>query len=95
MRIVLKSNFEVNGIFEKGYIDMAGDETNLRHLIDELSRRSGGSMEIISPKTREINPEDFSISLNGMEYPFLPQRLDTRLKERDVVDVMITVLGGG
>lgn len=95
MRIVLKSNFEVAGIFEKGYIEMPGGDIALRHLLDELSRKSGGTMEIVSPKTREVTPEDFSVSLNGLEYPFLPRRLDTLLKEGDVVDVMITVLGGG
>lgn len=95
MRILLKSNFEVAGIFEKGYIEMSGSDITLRQLLDELSRKTGGTMEIVSQKTREVNPEDFSIALNGLEYPFLPQRLDTRLREGDVVDVTITVLGGG
>ncbi|MBI4330521.1 MAG: MoaD/ThiS family protein [Chloroflexi bacterium] len=95
MKIVLKSNFEVAGIFARGYIEMPGDDITLRRLLDELSGRTGGTMEIVSPRTREVNPEDFSVSLNGLEYPFLPRRLDTLLKEGDVVDVMITVLGGG
>ncbi len=95
MRIILKSNFEANnGVFQKGYIDMPG-ETTLRQVLDELSRGTGGTMEIIRPRTKEVNPEDFTIVLNGKEYPFLSQRLDTRLKEGDVVEVMITVFGGG
>ncbi len=96
MRITLKSNFEVGvgGLFKDGYIEMPGDAVTLRQVLDELSRRSG-TMEIIRHATREVNPEDFSISVNGHEHPFLPQRLETKLKEGDVVNVMITVFGGG
>ncbi len=95
MRIVLKSNFDVAGIFEKGYVELDGSDVTLRQLLDHLSRQTKGTMELISPKTREVNPEDFSVSLNGMEYPFLPGRLETKLKDGDVAEVSITVLGGG
>ncbi|MBI2935010.1 MAG: MoaD/ThiS family protein [Chloroflexi bacterium] len=95
MHINLKSNFEVAGIFEAGYVDLPGNGFTLRQLLDELSRRSQGTMEIIRPRTREVNPEDFTVLVNGREYPFLPQRLDTALNDGDTVEVMITVLGGG
>lgn len=95
MHIILKSNFDVAGIFEKGHIELDGSDVTLRQLLDQLSRQTKGTMELVSPKTKEVNPEDFSVSLNGMEYPFLPGRLETRLKEGDVVEVSITVLGGG
>lgn len=95
MQIILKSNFDVAGIFEKGYVELDGSDVTLRQLLDYLSRQTKGTMELINSKTREVTPEDFSVSVNGMEYPFLPGRLETRLKEGDVVEVSITVLGGG
>lgn len=57
MRVFLKSNFDAAGIFEKGYIEMAGDLVTLRHLLDELSQRSKGTMELINQETQEVNPE--------------------------------------
>ncbi len=95
MRITLKSNFEVAGIFEKGYIDMPGENVTLRNLLNNLSEITKGTMELISQKTNEVNPEDFFVSINDVEYPFLPGRLETKLKDGDVVDITITVLGGG
>jgi hypothetical protein len=35
------------------------------------------------------------ITLNGLEYAFLPGRLDTELKEDDRLEIMMLALGGG
>jgi sulfur carrier protein ThiS len=90
MRITLKSNFDL-GLEE---IELPGDGATLRNLLEELGRHHR-DMDFIDPRSPTDVEEYFSVSINGKEYRFLPQRLDSPLKDGDEVEVAVVMFGGG
>jgi len=92
MKVVLKSNFEVAGLFEQGSIEVQ-EGTSLRALLDDLSQRC--RLDFIHPKTGQVNAGDFNITLNGKEHSFWSEGLDTCLQRGDEVRVLVMPLGGG
>ncbi|MDP2718206.1 MAG: hypothetical protein Q8P44_00015 [Dehalococcoidia bacterium] len=94
MLIKIKSNFEVRGISEHNLVEFQGEGITLRKFLEEMSEKGLNGLELFN-SSDEINTEDFLISLNGKEYPFLPDKLDTRLKDGDIVEINVLVLGGG
>ena len=89
MRIKVKANFRIEGIDEER-VEMKGRSTLGEALVD-LAGKS--EFPFILPDGK-IDPE-VEVLLNGLEYPFLPKRLDTELNENDEVEVMLLALGGG
>jgi len=89
MRIKVKANFRIEGI-DEDRVEMKGRSTLGEALVD-LAGKS--EFPFILPDGK-IDPE-VEVLLNGLEYPFLPKRLDTELKENDEVEVMLLALGGG
>ena len=90
MKITLKSNFDL-GLEE---MEFADDSTSLRNLLEELGRLHT-DMEFIDPRNPTDVEEFFTVSINGKEYRFLPQRLDSPLRDGDVVEVAVVMFGGG
>ena len=89
MRIKVKANFRIEGIDEER-VEMKGRST-LGEALVNLAGKS--EFPFILPDGK-IDPE-VEVLLNGLEYPFLPKRLDTELNENDEVEVMLLALGGG
>ena len=89
MRINVKANFRIAGI-DNDHAEIEGRPT-LGSLLIDLAKGSDFPFLLSDGK---IEPE-VEIRLNGLEYPFLPKGLDTRVKEGDLVEVMILALGGG
>lgn len=89
MKINLKSNFDL------GMQTVALDEhVSVRSLLLQLTTQVPGNLTFIDPKTDELD-DFFVVSVNGQELPFLPDRLDTQLKDGDEVQVAVVVFGGG
>jgi hypothetical protein len=89
MKINVKANFRIEGV-ERDHVEMKGSLTLGGVLID-LAGRS--EFPFILPDGK-IDPE-VEVLLNGLEYPFLPKKLDTDLKDGDEVEIMLLALGGG
>ncbi|MCJ7595015.1 MAG: MoaD/ThiS family protein [Desulfobacterales bacterium] len=89
MRINVKANFRIEGI-DKDHVEMKGRPTLGEVLID----LAGRSEFLFVLPDGKIDPE-VEVLLNGLEYPFLPKRLDTELKDGDEVEIMLMALGGG
>ncbi|MBU2498579.1 MAG: MoaD/ThiS family protein [Proteobacteria bacterium] len=89
MRINVKANFRITGI-EADHLEIKGHPT-LGEVLVDLAKRSEFPFVLSDGK---IDPE-VEVLLNGLEYPFLPKRLDTPLNEGDNVEIMILALGGG
>ena len=89
MKIKVRTNFGVKGVAGEG-IQFEGSPS-LRDVLFDLSGRA--EFPLIYPDG-QIDP-DVEITLNGLEYAFLPGRLDTELKEDDSLGIMMLALGGG
>jgi len=89
MKINVKANFRIEGI-DKDHVEMEGRPTLGGVLID-LTGRS--EFPFVLPDGK-IDPE-VEVLLNGLEYAFLPKRLDTELNDGDEVEIMLLALGGG
>lgn len=89
MRINVKANFHITGI-DKDYLEFEGHPT-LGEVLKDLEKKSEFPFALTTGK---IDPE-VGILLNGLEYPFLPKRMDTQLKEGDSVEIMILSMSGG
>ena len=90
MKITLKSNFDI-GIFEMVFPQ---PQVTLRDVIQKLSQRQQGLGVIKESNPMEIDA-GFDVRVNGRDYVFLPQRLDSLLKDGDQVEVSVSALGGG
>jgi len=92
MRVLLRSNFDVAGVFSRGEVEVQ-ENTSLRALLKLLSERC--RLDFIDPRNGQVNATDFDVVLNGKGYQFWPQGLDTPLKEGDEVQIILMPLGGG
>ena len=90
MKITLKSNFDI-GVFE---MEFPQSQVTLRDVIQKLSQRQQGLGVIKESNPMEIDA-GFDVRVNGRDYVFLPQRLDSLLKDGDQVEVSVSALGGG
>ncbi len=97
MKIVLKTNFslgaERNGRTEE--IDLPAP--TLKTVLEYVSRKYQNGRDLYNPETSVMDPEEFSLLLNGSSYQFLPQKLLTPLSEGDEVQLFrwFELLGGG
>ena len=96
MKIRLKSyNFDVVQSFGQSEVNLEASAATLRTLLNELTKRSGGKIELISPYSGQFN-EEFIVLINGQEFRNLPQALETELKDGDEVDIgLLYILEGG
>ncbi len=96
MKVRLKSfNFDVVRSFGQDEVDLEASRATLRTLLQELTERSGGKIELISPHDGQFN-EEFIVLINGQEFRNLPQELETELTDGDEVDIgLLYILEGG
>jgi len=93
MKIRLKSNLDLGGPFQDGVLEVEAQKTTLRSVLLELSERSG--VPFIESHTGEVNPLDYSITLDGCEYSMLPGRLDASIAADAELNVKVIMSGGG
>ncbi len=91
MRIVVRSNFELPGV-SQGPFEVQ-DGTRLRALLESISRQA--RISLIDPSSKKVSMGDFGITVNGKAAQFLPQGLETPLREDDEVRIAIMPLAGG
>jgi hypothetical protein len=89
MNINLRSNFDLG----LEAIELEGS-ADLRSLLVELSKRSLREVKFIDSQSNEVD-DSFLVAINGQEYQFLPERLETRLKDGDEVGVLVMMFAGG
>lgn len=96
MKIRLKSfNFDVVQSFGRDEVNLEQGRATLHRLLQELTERSGGRIELISPHDGHFN-EEFIVLINGQEFRNLPQGLETELSDGDEVDIgLLYILEGG
>lgn len=80
--------------FRLGEINLEADTVTLRTLLQELTRKSGGRVELIDPQSGAFN-EEYIALVNRREFESLPQGLETELNDGDEVDIGLTILTGG
>lgn len=97
MRIKLEANFDIDGIFSTGEVEIPASEVSLRMLLEELSNKCRGKIKFIVPENGQIDPDIYQVLVNGQPWESLPDRLEVHLSEGD--RVLITkwpeMLGGG
>lgn len=95
MKISVKSNFDLCEIFgQKGKAELEIQTATLRNLLQELSNRFQGRVELIDPRTGDVDIDCF-LFINGSIHYSLPRGLDTELKNGDEVEITFLGLGGG
>ena len=95
MKISLESNVDLWEIFgQKGKVELEIQSPTLRSVLEELSNRSQGRVELIDPRTGDVEIDCF-LFINGSIHYSLPRGLDTELKNGDEVKITFLGLGGG
>ena len=89
MRISVNANFQIAGMDPSGM--EVEENATLKDVLMQLRRNI--DFPLIDASTK-LDP-DVEVLLNGKEHVFLPQRLETPLKENDKVDIIVMALGGG
>jgi len=97
VRIRLETNFDFWGKIKDGEVELKNNQATVRTLLEELAEGYSEEVIFIDPETNEVDPDEYMVLVNGGEWEFLPERLETRLKEGDRVSVIkwIEILGGG
>ncbi len=92
MKVIIRSNFMIDGFPENGLMEVKPPVT-LRDVLKELESRT--KTGLLDRHSDEVATQTFAIFLNGLEYQFLPQRLDSRLRDGDEVRVNVLQMAGG
>lgn len=97
MKVMVETNFDIIGEFSKEQVELPVPNATLRVLLKELSHRWGGDSNFIDPQTDELDPVECEVLINGTAYKFLPDGLETKLKDEDSVTIIrwMEALGGG
>lgn len=90
MRIILKSNFNLN----IDAMEVDGEEMTLSNLLKKLGSEHHANVEFIDPRSNEVD-DFFTVTINGQEYRHLPQRLETKLNHGDEGRITVLPMGGG
>jgi molybdopterin converting factor small subunit len=96
VKIRLKSffYFDVAKAFGHEQISLKAKKPTLRTLLQEVTQKSEGTLEIINPQSERVNDEYF-ILVNGSDFQTLPQGLETELSEGDEVGIGLLYFWGG
>lgn len=76
-------------------VELEMKNTKVRDVLDELADRYGDKLQppLIDSKTEEVNPY-YLMLVNGRDVRNLPDRLDIKLREGDVVQLFPPAAGG-
>ena len=92
MRIALKSNFDVAGVFSRGTVEIEAG-MRLSALLELLSNQC--HLNLVDAANGQAHGSDYSVTLNGKEPGFCADGLHTVLNDGDEVQIVVLPLGGG
>ena len=85
----------LKGPFNQTWVDVETLSTTLGTLLDELSAEvKATTLEFFDRRNNYVYP-DCDIYLNGQPYSVLADGLDTRLNDKDKVEITMIILTGG
>ncbi len=96
MKIKVKGFLTVRkAMGDRPFVEMDVQSPTLRGVLKRLGDEYGEHFRnlIFDPETMEVR-DLYQILVNSRHYKFLPDRLDTRLREGDVVAIIPPVAGG-
>jgi molybdopterin converting factor small subunit len=89
MQITVKTDFDPNS---EGTIVELEQKITLRDLLDDLSNKL--HYPIIHPETGNIDSL-LQVNVNDKDFYMLPNRLNTLLKDGDIIEIFIAVIAAG
>ncbi len=97
MRVMVQDNLDTYDQFLDREFDLEGDMATIRDLLMAVTARSGGLYQMISSATNDVEPSEYMVLLRGSAYQFLPERLETELREGDKVRILraMDMMSGG
>ena len=96
MKIKVKGYFTFKKIMGgKAVLEIEKEKATIKEMLKDLSENFDHDFKeaIIDPKTQEVSSH-IRILVNGRHYQFLPNRLNTELKEGDEVALFPPIAGG-
>jgi len=85
MLVTVRTNF-------LGQAELEVQIPTLKKVLMEVSEKN--RVPLLDPETGEVH-SDFKIYLNGIDHERLPERIETELKNGDLVEVNFIMLAGG
>ncbi|MDY6861416.1 MAG: MoaD/ThiS family protein [Thermodesulfobacteriota bacterium] len=71
------------------------DPVTLKEMLNKLSRKYGDNFrKLIFDETTDQIKDHYNILVNGRQYQHLPEQLDTRLNDGDIVSLFPPAGGG-
>lgn len=97
MKVVVKTNFRLSAMGKDDTVEVDLPAPILKSVLEYISVEYQKGRPIINSVTNEVDPEEYTVLLNGSAYQFLPQKLLTPLAEGDEVQLYrwFELLGGG
>jgi MoaD family protein len=96
MRVIVKSYLTIRKVLhDERALEIELEPTTLRGLLEFLCERYGDELRSVlyDQDTQELSPQN-QICINMRHYTFLPDRLETRIQDGDVVSLIPPVAGG-
>ena len=96
MKITIKSYLTIRkALHDERVLEMELEPTTLHGLLEILCEKYGDELRnlLYDQDTRKLSPHN-QICVNMRPYTFLPDRLETRIQEGDVVSLIPPVAGG-
>ncbi len=95
IKIKIVSNFLIPGFEGKDEVDVNKPSVTLQGLLEEVSLRSSGRVNLLSSSAEAVGPMNFIIAINGLPNSGSKESLNMTLKEGDVMTINLSPLGGG
>ena len=77
----------------RGVLELKEEKPTLRKLFIRLSQSGSGGTRLIQPSGELV--AFLVVLLNGEIHGFLPEGLESTLKEGDRVEISVSIVGGG
>ena len=89
-RILLKSNVSLG----RDVVEVKGATVTLKQVLSEVVAKDKAVPRLIDPETGELS-KLFVFSVNRKNVSSLPDGLNTKLKDRDSVEIALAMFAGG
>ena len=76
-----------------GQVALDLEQPTLKMVLVELSKKAGHA--ILAGRGSDVVSDEFRVYVDGAEYEHLPEGLNTRLTDRNALEVTLVILAGG